>query len=68
MNGNRTKRSPKKLRTDEQSPIYGSFRVRSDSQSRCGRRDRSETPETASQHASRRHWDDNDDDPGPTVA
>jgi len=26
------------------------------------------TPETASQHASRRHWDDNDDDPGPRVA
>ena len=37
MNGNRTKRSPKKLRTDEQPPIFGSFRVRSDSQSRCGR-------------------------------
>jgi hypothetical protein len=26
------------------------------------------TPETASQHASQRHWGDDDDDPGPTAA
>ena len=67
MNGNRTKRSPKKgeERTSSRvEPIFGLFRVRSEQSELM----RSETPETASQHASLGHWDDNDDDSGPTVA
>ena len=45
-------------------PIFGLFRVRSEQSELM----RSETPETASQHASLGHWDDNADDSGPTVA
>lgn len=37
MNGESDATLSKKLRTDEQPPTFGSFRVRSDSQSRCSR-------------------------------
>jgi hypothetical protein len=70
MNGKSDETLSKKRRTNEQ-PRQTNFRLvsrESTARADAAGRGRSETPETASQHASRRHWDDNDDDSGPTAA
>jgi hypothetical protein len=69
MNGKSDESSPKP-RTDAQPPRtnFRSFRVRSDSQSRCGRRVRSKLEEIPRQPCKPASLGDNDDDPGPTAA